>query len=122
MRPSLGLPKEQFERVRREDKTGTRDGKGDLIKKLPVTPARPDPNRGQLMIPIRIRFDPPQVGEPDPTMQPRKEPPLRRMKITESMLQKYGYKECLEGCRAKVAGMIQKPPRRSLSETNRAST
>ena len=60
--------------------------KGDLIKKLQGTLTRPDPNRWQLMIPIRVRFDPPQVGEPDQTMQPRKEPQMRRMKITESML------------------------------------
>ena len=61
------------------------------------------------MIPIRVRFDPPRVGEPDPTMQPRKEPQMRRMKITEIMLQKYGYTEGCEGCRAKAAGMTQKP-------------
>ena len=34
---------------------------------------------------------------------------MRRMKITESMLQKYGYTEGCEGCRAKAAGMTQKP-------------
>ena len=48
--------------------------KGDLVKKGQGTPATPDPNREQLMIPIRVRFGPPQVGEPDPTMQPVKEP------------------------------------------------
>ena len=63
--------------------------KGDFIK-LQGTFARPDPNRGQLMIPIRVRFDPPQVGEPDPTMKLRKEPPMRHMKIAESMLRKCG--------------------------------
>ena len=83
--------------------------KGDLIKKLQGTPARPDPNREQLMKLMRVRFDPPQVGQPDPTMQPRKEPQMRRMKITESMLQKYGSTEGCEGCRAKAAGMTQKP-------------
>ena len=57
------------------------------------------------MIPIRVRFDPPQVGEPDPTMQPTKEPQMRRMK----MLQKYWYTEGCEGCRAKAASMTQKP-------------
>ena len=69
--------------------------KGDLVKRLQGTPARPDPNPVQQMIPIRFRFDPPQVGEPDPTMLHRKEPQMRRMKITESMLQQYGY---TEGC------------------------
>ena len=83
--------------------------KGDLIQKLQGNPARPDPNREQLMIPIRVRFDLPQVREPDPTMQPRKEPQMRRMKITESMLLEYGYTEGCEGCRAKAAGMTQKP-------------
>ena len=73
--------------TRRQD--GDERWKGDVIKKHQGTPARPDPNRRQLMIPIRVRFDPPLVGEPDPTMQPRKEPQMRRMKITESMLQKY---------------------------------
>ena len=33
---------------------------GDLIKKIQGTPARPDPNRGQLIKPTRVRFDPPQ--------------------------------------------------------------
>ena len=60
------------------------------------------------MIPIRVVFDPPQVGEPDPTAHPRKEPQMRRMKITESVLQKYGYTEGCEGFRAKAAGMTQK--------------
>ena len=82
--------------------------KGDLIKKPRRTPARPDSNRVQLMTPMRVRFDPPQVGEPDPTMQPWKEPQMRPMKITESMLQKYRYPEGCEGCRAKAAGMTQK--------------
>ena len=36
--------------------------KGDLIKKLQGTPAR----RGQLMIPIRVRFDPPKGGRARP--------------------------------------------------------
>ena len=58
----------------REGQDADERWKGDLIKKLQGTPARPDPNRVQLMIPIRVRFDPPQVGVPDPTMQPRKEP------------------------------------------------
>ena len=71
-------------------------------------PSKARPNRGQLMIPIRVRFDPPQMGEPDPTMQPTKELQMRRMKITESVLQKYGYTEGCEGCRAKAAGMTQK--------------
>ena len=83
----------------------TRDGKATSSRSF----REPDPDRGQLMIPIRVRFDPPQVGEPDQTMQPRKEPQMRRMKITESMLQKYGYTGGCEGCRAKAAGMTQKP-------------
>ena len=95
--------------TRRED--ADERWKGDLIKKPQGTPARPDPSWVQLMVPIRVRFDPPQVGEPDPTMQPRKEPQMRRMKITESMLQKYGYTEGCEGRRA--------PPWRSLSVTSR---
>ena len=78
--------------------------KGDFIKKFQGTPARPDPNRGQLMTPIRVWFDP-QVAEPDPTKEPWKEPQMRRMKITESMLQKYGHTEGCEGCRANAAGM-----------------
>ena len=94
---------------------------GDLIKKLQGTPARPESNRVQLMIPLRVCFDPPEVGEQDPTMQPRKEPHMRRMKIKESMLQKYGYTEGCEGCLAK-ADMISEASWRSLSETNRAST
>ena len=35
--------------------------KGDLIKKLQGKPARPDPNQQQLMIPMRVVFDPPHV-------------------------------------------------------------
>ena len=60
------------------------------------------------MTPIRVWFDP-QVAEPDPTKEPWKEPQMRRMKITESMLQKYGHTEGCEGCRANAAGMTQKP-------------
>ena len=71
--------------------------KGDLMKKLQGSPAKPDPNREQLMIPMRVRFDPPQVGKPDPTMQLRKKPQMRRMMITESRFQKYGYTEGCEG-------------------------
>ena len=75
--------------------------KGDLVRNLQGTPARPDLNREQLMVPIRVRFDPPQE-DPDPTMQHGKESQVRRMKITEIMFQKYG------GRRAKAAGMTQK--------------
>ena len=34
---------------------------GDLIKKIQGNPSRPDTNRGQLMIPPRVRFDTPQA-------------------------------------------------------------
>ena len=77
--------------MRREEKTRTRGGKATSSRRFR------EPNRGELMIPLRVRFDPPQVGEPDPTMQPGKEPQMRRMEITESMLQKYGYTEGCEG-------------------------
>ena len=50
------------------------------------------------------------MGELDPTMQPRKEPQTRRMKITECMLQKFGYTEGCEGCQAKAAGMTHQKP------------
>ena len=75
-----------------------------------------DPQRGQ----TRIGG---QVGEPDPKMQPWKEPQMRRMKITESMLQKYGrVLGGLRGLPGQSCRHDSEVPRRSLSETKRAST
>ena len=118
MRPSWGLPKNQLEHMRREDKTRTRDEKAISSGSFREPQRGQTPNRGQLMIPIRVRFDPPQVGEPDPTMQSRKEPLMRRMKITESMLQKYGYTEGCVGCQGQSCRHDSEALRRSLSETN----
>ena len=70
-----------FEHIRREDRTRTRDGKAISFRSF-REPLRP--NREQLMIPIRVRFDPPQVWRARPDDATEKEPPMRRMKITES--------------------------------------
>ena len=93
---------------RTRPQTGTRGGKETSSRSL-REPQRGQTNREHLMVLIRVRFDPPQVGEPDPMMQPRKEPEMRRTKIAQRMLQKHPYTEGCEGCRAKAAGMIQTP-------------
>jgi len=82
---------------------------GADIKAMQGTPQRPDPNRGELTIPIKVRFDPPIPDSEVPTEPLRREPGMRRMKITTSMLDKYGYSEGCEGCRCKAAGLPQKP-------------
>ena len=79
------------------------------IREMTGTPQRPDPKRGELMIPIKVRFDPPSADVPEPTEPLRKEAGMRRMKITEAMLGKYGYSEGCEGCRSKAVGTTQKP-------------
>ena len=83
---------------------------GDLIKRLYKKSQRGQtPNRGQLMVPKRVRFDQPQVGEPDPcdADAAQEGTQMRRMQITESMLQKYGCAEGCEGCWTEAAGMTQ---------------
>ena len=79
------------------------------VKQIVGTPQRPDPNRGDLTIPIKARFDPPTMDAPEPTEAPRKEPGMRRMKITATMLEKYGRTEGCEGCKSKAAGLNQRP-------------
>jgi len=81
----------------------------DRIRTMQGTPQQPDPSTGSIHIPVRVRFDPGQPGEPIPSQLPKKEPG-RRMRISEKLLEKYGDTEGCEGCRFKMAGMDDKRP------------
>ena len=79
----------------------------EMIKNLKGTPQQPDPSKPGLNVPIKINFDPPVEGEflasddgPDESQVRR----IRRMRITQDMLNKYGYTEGCDGCRYKRAG------------------
>ena len=69
------------------------------------TPQRPDPNKGGLEIPIRVVFDEPNQGEAVPVEELRKEEAWRRMRLTEDVLEDYGYTPECPGCRHKCAGL-----------------
>jgi hypothetical protein len=78
---------------------------GDLIKAVAGSPQQPDPGRPGETIPVRVTFDP-SVVEDAVLVQPmRNEKRARRMKITEKILQDYGFTEGCEGCRFKQAGL-----------------
>ena len=76
-----------------------------MIQAVRGTPHQPDPNKGGVQPPIRIRFDPPGEEEPVASEEARKESETRRLRITKKDLDKYGYTEGCEGCRFKQAGI-----------------
>ena len=61
---------------------------GPTILAITGTPAQPDPSKDGIEIPIRIRFDTAEEGEVIETRQ--KEEEIRRMRITQEVLGKYG--------------------------------
>ena len=77
----------------------------EAIKGMKGTPKQPDPSRGGIEIPIRVRFDDPNDEDPIPSVQPKRGPDLRRMRITDEILKKYGYTEGCDGCRFKRTGL-----------------
>ena len=62
-----------------------------------------------MQIPVRVRFDPPEVTVESPSEPLKKEKQVRRMKITEELLRKY-YTDGYWGCRAKEAGIGEVRP------------
>ena len=69
---------------------------GDLINKLKGAPAKPDPNKDGIHIPVRVHVDDGDKNiAPEDVDQRRAEPEYRRVQIAHHMLQKYGY---TEGC------------------------
>ena len=81
----------------------------ERIRAMQGTPQQPDPLKASIHIPIRVRFDPTGNTEPIPSQLPKNEP-IRRMRISEKLLETYGHTEGCEGCRFKVAGMEDKRP------------
>ena len=89
--------------IKRQDVESRWDAQ--YIKELQGTPQQPDPGKPGLAIPIRINFDPVPHAEAAPVEVGEKGRQIRRMKITASMLEKYGYTSDCEGCRYKRAGL-----------------
>jgi hypothetical protein len=79
----------------------------DLLKNMKGTPQQPDPSKPGSMVPIRINFDPPVVGEHAGAEVDQEENSrqIRRMKITPEVLKKYGFTEGCDGCKFKAAGL-----------------
>ena len=83
----------------------------DLIKGMKGTPAQPDPAVKGAHIPIRVRILPdPDQGTPD-VPAADKENEIRKMRITEDSLKKYGYSEECKGCRYALTGVGCRCPR-----------
>ena len=76
--------------IRRQDEGNL--WSADKIRSLQGTPQQPDPSKGGLHIPVRVRFDPKETAEPIPSVLPKREPP-RRMRLSETILEKYGFTE-----------------------------
>ena len=78
------------------------------IQQMQGLPQQPDPKRPGLRVPIRIT-----LGEEVTEVQPREvqkdvEPLPRRMGITATELEKYGYTDNCPGCQAKRRGAVAK--------------
>lgn len=82
----------------------------EWIQAIRGTPQQPDPNKPGMSIPIRINFDPPIREPADEAQEARKDKSTRRMRITNEMLQEFGYTDGCEGCRRKKAKMTEQRP------------
>ena len=89
--------------VKRQDEEHRWDS--ELIKNLQGTPQQPDPSKAGIAIPVRVNFDPPMEAAPVPLDGEERGKQMRRMKITATMLRKYGYSDQCEGCRYRRAGL-----------------
>ena len=69
------------------------------------TPQRPDPGKPGLHVPILINFDPPNIENQEATEVSKEHGRIRRMKITDEMLRKYGYDENCPRCKHRKAGL-----------------
>jgi len=81
----------------------------ELIKGMRGTPARPNPAVEGSHIPIKVRVDADVEDKDAPEMPMNaKEGEIRKMRITEDILKKYGYSEDCKGCRHALTGMGSK--------------
>ena len=80
----------------------------ELILEMQGTPQRPDPGKPGLHVPILINFDPPAIVDPEDKGLNNENGRMRRMKITDEMLRKYGYDENCLRCRNRKAGLASK--------------
>ena len=80
------------------------------------TPAKPNPNRSGITIPIPVSFDRPGEEEAEERRDARTEGKPRSIYILQWMLVEYGYTDDCPGCAAKKAGLaVSKPHRRILA-------
>ena len=83
----------------------------ELLKDLKGTPQQPDPERAGITVPISVRIEPLPVEQRGPQDTAREEPrQIRRMRITEALLQQHGYTAGCEGCRFRRAGLGETRP------------
>ena len=83
---------------------------GRLVKEMRGTPARPDPNKVGITIPISVTFDRQGDEDAEEKRKARVEGRLRSIYILPWMLVNYGYTDDCPGCSAKKAGLsISKP-------------
>ena len=78
-----------------------------MIKGIKGKPQQPDPSRPGMSIPIKINFDPMVMMESEEKFEDQdaeKERQIRRMKITQEILRKYGYTKGCYSCRYKSVG------------------
>ena len=78
---------------------------GEAIKNMKGTPQQPDPSKPGSSIPIRVTFDETEKKEEEKAEAPKRENEIRRMRITKSMLEKYGHTDGCEGCRFQRSGV-----------------
>ena len=74
----------------------------DMIKAIKGTPQQLDPSRPGLNVPIKINFEPLVEVYPEEKFVDQdadKGRQIRRMKITQEILNKYGYTEGCDSCR-----------------------
>ena len=81
----------------------------EMLRNLKGTPQQPRPDQPGSAVPVSVRFDveedaAPQEPQPPPQRQ------IRRMRITETLLQQYGYTVGCEGCRFRRAGLGETRP------------
>ena len=75
-----------------------------IISELQGTPQQPDPSKPGIAIPVRIQFDSVEAAPlPPPAEASRRQ--IRRMRINETILKKYGFTSNCEGCRFRRAGL-----------------
>ena len=78
------------------------------IKSMKGLPQQPDPKRAGLRVPIRVTLGEEAIHVEPREVQQQVEPLPRRMGITMTELEKYGYTYNCPGCAAKRRGAVAK--------------